>query len=141
MSNNNPQHQPYSEENLQLVELTETTALAQSFEQFAERLLPGVIGMTNSYSALLYIPDSHLLTPHFFVQGLPKPIKPTPITAACFILSSIAEEIAFAIRNANVFEYVVNSYCKQRQGQNSCKGCQRPLGSWTPCVKYRDVEV
>ena len=57
------------------------------------------------------------------------------------LLSSIAEEIAFAIRNAKVFEYVVNSYCKQRQGQSSCKGCKRPLGSWTPCVKYREVEV
>ncbi len=55
------------------------------------------------------------------------------------LLVSIAEEIAFAIRNAIVFEYVVNTYCKQRQGQMSCKGCQRPLGSWTPCVKYREA--
>jgi GAF domain-containing protein len=55
------------------------------------------------------------------------------------LLLSIAEEIAFAIRNAKVFEYVVNSYCKQRQGQVSCKGCERPLGSWTPCVKYREA--
>jgi signal transduction protein with GAF and PtsI domain len=54
------------------------------------------------------------------------------------LLVSIAEEIAFAIRNAKVFEYVVNTYCKQRQGQMSCKGCKRPLGSWTPCVKYRE---
>jgi|GEM_PF-4263770 hypothetical protein len=52
------------------------------------------------------------------------------------LLDSIAEEIAFAIRNAKIFEYVVNSYCKQRQGQMSCKGCKRPLRSWTPCVKY-----
>jgi len=57
------------------------------------------------------------------------------------LLSSIAEEIAFAIRNAKVFDYVVNSYCKQRQGQGSCKGCKRPLGSWTPCIKYRNYEV
>jgi GAF domain-containing protein len=57
------------------------------------------------------------------------------------LLSSIAVEIAFAIRNAKVFEYVVNSYCKQRQGQNSCKGCERPLGSWTPCAKYRTCEI
>jgi putative methionine-R-sulfoxide reductase with GAF domain len=57
------------------------------------------------------------------------------------LLSSIAEEMAFAIRNAKVFDYVVNSYCKQRQGQASCKGCKRPLGSWTPCIKYRDYEV
>lgn len=55
------------------------------------------------------------------------------------LLVSIAEEIAFAIRNAMVFEYVVNTYCKQRQGQISCKGCKRPLGSWTPCVKYRET--
>jgi GAF domain-containing protein len=55
------------------------------------------------------------------------------------LLVSIAEEIAFAIRNAKVFEYVVNTYCKQRQGQMSCKGCERPLGSWTPCVKYREA--
>ena len=52
------------------------------------------------------------------------------------LLDSIAEEIAFAIRNARIFEYVINSYCKQRQGETSCKGCRRPLRSWTPCVKY-----
>jgi putative methionine-R-sulfoxide reductase with GAF domain len=52
------------------------------------------------------------------------------------LLDSIAEEIAFAIRNARIFEYVINSYCKQRQGQSTCKGCKRPLRSWTPCVKY-----
>ena len=55
------------------------------------------------------------------------------------ILSSIAEEIAFAIRNASIFEYIVNSYCKQRQGLATCRGCKRPLGSWTPCVKYREA--
>ncbi|MFC2077668.1 GAF domain-containing protein [Candidatus Bipolaricaulota bacterium] len=54
------------------------------------------------------------------------------------ILSSVADEIAFAIRNATVFDYVVNTYCKRRQGQNSCKGCERPLGSWTPCMRYRE---
>jgi GAF domain-containing protein len=53
------------------------------------------------------------------------------------MLMMIAEEIAFGIRNARMFEYVVKSYCRQRQGLNSCHGCQRPLGSWTPCVKYR----
>ncbi len=52
-------------------------------------------------------------------------------------LQPIAEEIAFAIRNAMLFEVVVKSYCKQRQGLNSCKDFKRPLGSWTPCVKYR----
>ena len=56
------------------------------------------------------------------------------------LMRSIAEEIAFAIRNARVFEYVASTYCKQRQGQPSCKGCSRPLGSWTPCVKYRQSE-
>ena len=54
-------------------------------------------------------------------------------------LMMIAEETAFAIRNARVFEYVVKSYCKQRQGLNTCRGCERPLGSWTPCVKYRET--
>lgn len=57
------------------------------------------------------------------------------------LLVSIAEEMAFAIRNALVFEYVVNTYCKQRQGLMTCKGCQRPLGSWTPCVRYQEVSV
>jgi putative methionine-R-sulfoxide reductase with GAF domain len=57
----------------------------------------------------------------------------------CLLLFSIAEEIAFAIRNAKVFEYVVDTYCKQRQGLGSCKGCSRPLGSWTPCAKQRDA--
>jgi hypothetical protein len=59
----------------------------------------------------------------------------------CLLLMTIAEEIAFAIRNAKVFDYVVSTYCKQRQGQMSCRGCKRPLGSWTPCVKYRDAVV
>jgi hypothetical protein len=57
------------------------------------------------------------------------------------LLDSIAEEIAFAVRNARLFEYVVNSYCKQRRGEMTCKGCKRPLGSWTPCVKYREREL
>jgi uncharacterized membrane-anchored protein YhcB (DUF1043 family) len=57
------------------------------------------------------------------------------------LLDSIAEEIAFAIRNARIFEYVINSYCKQRQGQLSCKGCKRPLRSWTPCVKYLEKSL
>jgi hypothetical protein len=53
-------------------------------------------------------------------------------------LQTIAEEIAFAIRNGKLFEVVVKSYCKMRQGENSCRGCKRPLGSWTPCVRYRE---
>jgi hypothetical protein len=57
------------------------------------------------------------------------------------MLHNLAEEIAFAIRNGKMFEVVVKSYCKQRQGQNSCKGCKRPLGSWTPCVKYREASI
>jgi GAF domain-containing protein len=55
------------------------------------------------------------------------------------LLRSIADEIAFAIRNAKLFEYLANLYCQQRQGKGSCKGCKRPLGSWTPCVKYQEV--
>ena len=54
------------------------------------------------------------------------------------LLVSIADEIAFAVRNATLFDYIVNTYCKRRQGQNSCKGCERPLGSWTPCMRYRE---
>jgi sigma-B regulation protein RsbU (phosphoserine phosphatase) len=57
------------------------------------------------------------------------------------LLVSIAEEIAFAIRNARLFEYVASTYCKQRQGHGSCRGCERPLGSWTPCVKYREATI
>jgi len=53
-------------------------------------------------------------------------------------LKVLGEEIAFAIRNAKIFEYVITSYCKQRQGLNTCKGCKRPLGTWTPCIKYRE---
>ena len=51
------------------------------------------------------------------------------------VLSAIADEVALAVKNARLFEYVVNSYCKIRQGFNSCKGCKRPLKSWTPCVR------
>ena len=57
------------------------------------------------------------------------------------LLLSVAEEIAFAVRNARLFEYVADGYCKQRQGQTSCTGCERPLGSWTPCVKYRQASA
>ena len=59
----------------------------------------------------------------------------------CHLLVSIAEEIAFAVRNAKIFEYVVKSYCKRLQGQSSCKGCHRPLGSWTPCQSYRTDKI
>jgi GAF domain-containing protein len=54
------------------------------------------------------------------------------------LLHFIADEISFGIRNARIFELLVNSYCKQRQGVRSCKDCIRPLGSWTPCVKQRE---
>jgi GAF domain-containing protein len=57
------------------------------------------------------------------------------------LLHSIADEIAFAIRNAKMFEFLADLYCQQRQGKDSCRGCKRPLGSWTPCVKYREVDV
>jgi hypothetical protein len=57
------------------------------------------------------------------------------------LLLSIAEEIALAIRNAKVFEFVANSYCRVRQGESSCRGCNRPLGTWTPCVQYRKTAV
>jgi hypothetical protein len=75
----------------------------------------GVLEVINKAGGLPFSDDDHLLL-HF-----------------------IADEIAFAIRNARIFEYVVKSYCKQRQGFHSCEGCQRPLGSWTPCVKYRQA--
>lgn len=55
------------------------------------------------------------------------------------VLSAIADEVALAIKNAKLFEYVVNSYCKIRQGLNSCKGCKRPLKSWTPCVRQLEL--
>jgi hypothetical protein len=57
------------------------------------------------------------------------------------MLYNFAEEIAYAIRNGKMFEVVVKSYCKQRQGLTSCKGCKRPLGSWTPCVRYREASI
>jgi hypothetical protein len=52
------------------------------------------------------------------------------------ILTAIADEVAMAVKNARLFECVVASYCKIKQGANSCKGCERPLKSWTPCAKY-----
>jgi hypothetical protein len=50
------------------------------------------------------------------------------------VLTAIADEVALAIKNARLFDSVVDSYCKLRQGQLSCKGCKRPLKSWTPCA-------
>lgn len=56
------------------------------------------------------------------------------------ILSAIADEVALAVKNARLFDYVVNSYCKIRQGLQSCKGCERPLKSWTPCVRHLEEQ-
>jgi putative methionine-R-sulfoxide reductase with GAF domain len=50
------------------------------------------------------------------------------------ILAAIADEVALAVKHTRLFEYVVDSYCKIRQGKNSCKNCKRPLKSWTPCA-------
>jgi hypothetical protein len=55
------------------------------------------------------------------------------------ILSAIADEIALAVKHARLFEYVVENYCKIKQGKNSCKGCKRPLKSWTPCVRQMEM--
>ena len=55
------------------------------------------------------------------------------------VLSAIADEVALAVKNARLFELVIDSYCKIRQGINSCKGCKRPLKSWTPCVKQLEM--
>jgi len=55
------------------------------------------------------------------------------------IISAIADEVAFAVKNARLFDYVVESYCKIKQGLNSCKGCKRPLKSWTPCVRQLEL--
>jgi|GEM_PF-4098854 len=49
-------------------------------------------------------------------------------------LASIADEVAFAIKNSILFEYLVNFYCRRRQGLSDCKGCKKPLSSWTPCA-------
>ncbi|MCJ7542675.1 MAG: GAF domain-containing protein [Desulfobacterales bacterium] len=55
------------------------------------------------------------------------------------IISAIADEVALAVKNARLFDYVVESYCKIKQGLNSCKGCRRPLKSWTPCVRQLEL--
>lgn len=57
------------------------------------------------------------------------------------LLHFIADEISFGIRNAWIFEVLVNSYCKQRQGLGSCKDCIRPLKSWTPCMKQQEPNL
>lgn len=54
------------------------------------------------------------------------------------ILMAIADEVALAIKNARLFDYVVDSYCNIRRGKMTCKGCVRPLKSWTPCAKQLD---
>ena len=56
------------------------------------------------------------------------------------ILAAIADEVALAVKNARLFDYVVDSYCKIRQGLSSCKGCERPLKSWTPCIRYLEEQ-
>ena len=56
------------------------------------------------------------------------------------IISAIADEVALAVKNSKMFDYVADSYCKIRQGQNSCEGCKRPLKSWTPCVRNLNLD-
>ncbi|MBC2712488.1 MAG: GAF domain-containing protein [Desulfosarcina sp.] len=51
------------------------------------------------------------------------------------MMVAISDEVGLAVKNARMFEYVVDSYCKIRRGEMSCKGCVRPLRSWTPCAK------
>lgn len=51
------------------------------------------------------------------------------------IISAIADEVALAVKNSKMFDYVADSYCKIRQGQNNCEGCKRPFKSWTPCIR------
>jgi len=55
------------------------------------------------------------------------------------ILSAIADEVALAVKNARLFEYAVESYCKIKQGLNSCKDCKRPLKTWTPCARQLEM--
>lgn len=53
------------------------------------------------------------------------------------ILISVADQIAYAIRNAQIFECVVEAYCLRRQGNSSCEGCPQPLEGWDACHRYR----
>lgn len=55
------------------------------------------------------------------------------------IMIAIADEVGLAVKNARMFDYVVKSYCKLKQGKSSCKGCERPLRSWTPCARQLDL--
>lgn len=54
------------------------------------------------------------------------------------ILISVAEQIAYAIRNAAVFDRIADAYCKRRQRADSCDDCPQPLESWAPCKEYRE---
>jgi len=54
------------------------------------------------------------------------------------LLSSIADQIAYAIRNAQTFDRVVDVYCHRRQGADSCGDCPQPIESWAPCINYRE---
>ena len=55
------------------------------------------------------------------------------------IFSAIADEVALAIRNAKLLETAVECYCTRRQGELNCRGCKRPLKSWTPCPLHLDA--
>ena len=71
MSINEQHPQLTAEEALRLIELTEKVSEAQSFEELAEHVLPSILEMTHSCSALLYITDSQMHTHHFFQYGFP----------------------------------------------------------------------
>jgi len=53
------------------------------------------------------------------------------------LLSSVADEMAFAIRNAAVFDFLASEYCRRRQGDTTCDACERPIEAWVPCGRYR----
>ena len=53
------------------------------------------------------------------------------------LLVSVADEMAYTIRNATMFDFLAAQYCKRRQGEPTCDACEQPIESWVPCARYR----
>ncbi len=54
------------------------------------------------------------------------------------LLLAVADQIAYAVRNAATFDRMVDAYCRRRQGADSCENCPQPLDVWAACRTYRE---
>jgi hypothetical protein len=132
---------PDSDGTPDLFNLSRKVSMARTIDQLAADLLP-VLASENG-RAFLYAADSRLLVPRFFGHGFQAELAGDLESFCASSWEALSGNTGNRLRNPKRQNFRVRGrqLRKQPQGQNSCKGCKRPLGSWTPCVKYRKAEL